>query len=535
MGLTVYYLLNVCFQGILCIFFIVQLGKINPGDPRSKCFRRSLYGVVAWAFFDFLICFIKTGHSSEAAFTAYRYLCFLFLAYPPLGFELILSLIRKVTWKNRICLYLPYLLLYVTALTAPHWLNARIFGITGGYDGAAAPWNLAFKVLTLTLATTLLGLLLNNARNETLPVMRKEKLCLFYGGSIFLAGIIVSQILKISFGPDIPWFANLFSSALSLASFVSLRYYGRVLSPEMLYEATLKIVPGGIFHLRENRITWYNNGLTRITGDLPDPVAQTLTVDDILYPEQDSGQSPKDVLRTLLDETRANTLLALRHTTGAPVMVMGSSAPIHRGAPDRGHVVLCTDISERVAMEKALQRANRILEEQANNDALTGIANRRRFDTILSRELKRIQRVDSCLSLIMIDIDHFKAYNDCYGHQKGDDCLRVIARAIRACADRPGDLACRYGGEEIAVILPDTPAKGGLSMAEKIRATIMALEIPHKTSPVCGTVTCSMGVSTMVSGDRQNSRDLVNEADEALYKAKTQGRNRVVAFSISLT
>ena len=180
--------------------------------------------------------------------------------------------------------------------------------------------------------------------------------------------------------------------------------------------------------------------------------------------------------------------------------------------------------------ETALQAANCELEHLANLDGLTQIANRRSFDRAMDREWKRLRRETGVLSLIICDVDDFKAFNDTYGHQAGDNCLRRIARTLNSGIKRPADLAARYGGEEFAVILPNTSAEGAFYQAESFRSAIEALSIPHTGSSTGDIVTVSFGAATFVPGDDAAPEDLIEKADAALYTAKESGRNRVVAL-----
>jgi diguanylate cyclase (GGDEF)-like protein len=168
-----------------------------------------------------------------------------------------------------------------------------------------------------------------------------------------------------------------------------------------------------------------------------------------------------------------------------------------------------------------------MLERLSATDGLTEIANRRRFDEILNREWRRSIRDKSPLSLILADIDFFKAFNDHYGHLKGDDCLRRVAGCLEATVRRPGDLAARYGGEEFACVLPSTDLKGAVYIADKIRAAINDLGMPHAYSPVSKCVTLSFGVATLAPTEGQQVSDLIDSADRLLYVAKREGRNRI--------
>ena len=180
--------------------------------------------------------------------------------------------------------------------------------------------------------------------------------------------------------------------------------------------------------------------------------------------------------------------------------------------------------------ETALQAANQKLELLVNLDGLTQIRNRRSFDRVIGREWKRLYRERDMLSLILCDVDDFKAFNDTYGHQAGDECLRKIACVLDRESERPADLAARYGGEEFAVILPYTSAKGAFHKAESFRRSIEMLLIPHTRSSTGDYVTVSFGVSTLIPGDDTSTDALIANADEALYKAKESGRNKVVAL-----
>ena len=180
--------------------------------------------------------------------------------------------------------------------------------------------------------------------------------------------------------------------------------------------------------------------------------------------------------------------------------------------------------------EAALQEANRELERLANLDGLTQLANRRHFDHCLEREWMRLYRERGPIALILADVDQFKAYNDNYGHQAGDDCLRRIAQVITEHAGRPADLAARYGGEEFALILPNTSASGAHHLAETLRGAVMALEIAHRGSSVAKVVTLSVGVTAARPHSPMTPADLIAQADAALYNAKQGGRNQVMDF-----
>ncbi len=188
------------------------------------------------------------------------------------------------------------------------------------------------------------------------------------------------------------------------------------------------------------------------------------------------------------------------------------------------HAQLESKVQERTA---ELEEANQKLKALSVTDELTGIANRRRFDEILEEEWRRAQRAGSYLMLAMIDVDWFKKYNDHYGHQAGDDCLRNVARIITAHTQRAGDIVARYGGEEFALIITTTHTEHALPFAQSICDALENAALPHEASPF-GHITVSIGIAGTTPGETETAEDLLKKADEALYSAKAQGRNQAV-------
>jgi diguanylate cyclase (GGDEF)-like protein/PAS domain S-box-containing protein len=191
-----------------------------------------------------------------------------------------------------------------------------------------------------------------------------------------------------------------------------------------------------------------------------------------------------------------------------------------------GIVSILRDVAERKTAEEELSRAFRMVQNLASIDGLTGIANRRLFDETLEREWRRAVRDGRQLSLALLDVDHFKLYNDLYGHLSGDDCLRQIAESIRNVVTRAADLAARYGGEEFALILPNTDRNGALKICNEILAAVRKRNIVHNANPHA-VVTVSAGCMTCIARDDSNYRVALEAADAALYRAKALGRNRV--------
>ncbi|HEY9294758.1 MAG TPA: diguanylate cyclase, partial [Phormidium sp.] len=165
----------------------------------------------------------------------------------------------------------------------------------------------------------------------------------------------------------------------------------------------------------------------------------------------------------------------------------------------------------------------------ANIDGLTKVANRRRFDEVLQQEWLILRREQLSLSLILCDVDYFKLYNDTYGHPAGDKCLQQIAKTLQQVTKRPSDLVSRYGGEEFAIILPNTPLSGAIHIAEEVQRKVKELAIVHDSSKVSNIVTLSLGVASIIPSICTSPTTLLTIADQALYQAKQQGRDRVLA------
>ena len=256
-----------------------------------------------------------------------------------------------------------------------------------------------------------------------------------------------------------------------------------------------------------------------------------------VFPELRGSRVEAAVLAALTDgastaipqaESRAPFPLREAGSFDGPRIEQAVTVTPFRDGEQRYCMIEIRDVSGTVEREKRLLDHAESLRARSYVDGLTGIANRRYFDVALDRELRRAQRMKGELSLLLIDIDSFKAYNDHFGHQQGDTCLSTVAQAIAAKLKRPADVAARYGGEEFAAILPDTSLEQARLHANTIREHVAGLALPHAPAAHWPMVTLSIGVASF---DRERLHEvpaLIEAADKALYAAKHGGRNRVV-------
>lgn len=309
-----------------------------------------------------------------------------------------------------------------------------------------------------------------------------------------------------------------------------------------LLQGVLDAVRTGLFVLDlDQRLVLWNNWMAQHSGLAPDAVLGKRFEE--LFPDMIDGRTHVAV-RAALENNFASLLSQTLNKAPFPLFATRADAdnglrmqqavhvmPLQSAGLARHCLVQVSDVSMAVARERKLREQALELESQTLVDGLTGIANRRRFDIHLDDEFRRAKRNGSPLSLIMIDVDSFKDYNDNYGHQRGDSCLARIAAALNGLLNRSRDLVARYGGEEFTVILPDTGEDGALQVAEAMRAEVETLQLPHAYAAVGHFVTISLGVSTLVPDQHATTGGLIHAADRALYQAKRSGRNCVVVYA----
>ena len=267
----------------------------------------------------------------------------------------------------------------------------------------------------------------------------------------------------------------------------------------------------------DHRVLMATSGATALAICKSDP--PDLVLLDVVMPEMDGYEV---CARLKADEaTRDIPVIFVTSHTDAAEETKG----LELGAVDFiAKPVNPAVVRARAKTHLSLKAQSDLLRQMVFIDGLTGVANRRCFDETLSSEWRRSVRSSSPLALLMLDIDHFKRFNDRYGHQAGDDCLRRVANAIKVHLLRPGDLAARYGGEEFACILPTTDFDGAMAVAAGIEQRVRQLQIEHADSDVCNVVTLSVGVGITVPEPSHNPQRLIALADAQLYQAKHSGR-----------
>ncbi len=301
---------------------------------------------------------------------------------------------------------------------------------------------------------------------------------------------------------------------------------------EMRLNEVIDAVPAGVaIYDNQDRLLAFNKEVARQSPYSSGPAVIGETYENLMRRDLAEGRIADAVGR---EEEWLALRLAGRGALDTPMLRQsddGHWVHFYEIRTPSGYLVMTRlDMTPMVEKGLALERANEQLLRLSTTDGLTGIANRRMFDQTLQTEWQRCARSRACLSLLMIDIDHFKHYNDHYGHQTGDECLRQVARILVMCAKRSGELVARHGGEEYAILLPGTDLQEAMAIAHRCLQQVQAARIPHEDSPVDPSLTVSIGVASMVASPRESRSTLLLQADSALYCAKKAGRNRVESY-----
>lgn len=301
----------------------------------------------------------------------------------------------------------------------------------------------------------------------------------------------------------------------------------KLIESENRYRSLIDLSPEVIFVHSRHQIEFINHKVVEFIGakKLDDLLGKT--VFDFLHPD-DRRAAVINMAKGFTNKSVLNQNSELRFIRFDGKVVtanVGATLIEYNGKPAIMGVI--HDITEKKETERKLLEANELLQKISSLDGLTGIPNRRFYDEMLKNDWEHAIEQNQTLSLLMIDIDYFKLYNDTYGHQQGDYCLQEVAKALQACVEQSGDFIARYGGEEFSAILRETSYDRTLQMAEKLRSTIEELKIPHAHSTIGPYVTISVGVATFHPRSDMSVHDLIQHADRALYETKRNGRNSV--------
>jgi diguanylate cyclase (GGDEF)-like protein/PAS domain S-box-containing protein len=298
-----------------------------------------------------------------------------------------------------------------------------------------------------------------------------------------------------------------------------------------LLESSVDLICLATIHNGRHRFLYVTPSCTDILGWTPAEFRRQ-TPETIFAPES-LPIIVADVAKLLRGEPTSSVIVEATRKDGERIWLENKVRLIRRSRSDEMRVMVCMrDVTRRMRLEARLGKLARV-------DGLTGIANRRNFEEVIAQQWKLTLRTAAPLSLLLLDVDHFKSFNDTYGHITGDDCLRTLARTLRDTVRRPSDFVARFGGEEFAVLLPATDLEGAAIVAAQLRRAVASLHIPHRNNAGCGrVVTVSCGASTACAGigsSIQMPKGLLLAADTALYKAKRQGRNQVATAQLSAT
>jgi PAS domain S-box-containing protein len=362
-----YYLLNLLFVVGYVSALLIYLGRFSPDDPRTGALQRMLMGVLGWAAFDVLVGQVASRHLPATGFDLYRFLCFTFLFFIPAAGELVLSLMRPVTWRHRVWLYGPFLVFYLAAIIAPGLVTAKTFGLVGGTTLRPAPWNMVFKVYSIGLVGALLVMLAWTSRRETDPLARREKITLFIGGAASLSGIVVAEILRALLGPAVPWMANLSLVFFCLAAFWGLWRYGRVLSPRAMYTATIRLVPGGLVQIQDGRIARANPGLGRLVGASSPDDLRGRSLEELMDPSAHGPAERESLAARLIRGEVSGEEIVLAGAEGRAATCLVSSALFDPHRPGRGALAVFTDITARKEAERDREELIQELQEALVN------------------------------------------------------------------------------------------------------------------------------------------------------------------------
>lgn len=352
-----YYLLNLAFTVSYSLALLVYLGRYSPDVPKTGAFQRWLVWVVTWAFFDILISHAAVAYDPQTAFELYRWLSFIPLLVVGFVGELALALLRPVRRRDRIWIYGPPLVFYAMALIDSSQISGRLYGIPVGAPSHFNLWWQLFLLYAAIFVVILLIRLALHARTEQEPAARSEKIILFWGGSVSLVLQGMAQAYMAMAGHNFPALANLAVAPIALAVFWGAKRYGKIISPQAMYQAMVQTVPSSLAHLQGGRLTWANRSLAKLLGF---PSADYLVgqrLEAIFRPAQASPREAREFVGKLKQGKLHSVEVDLPDLNGQPVRCLVSSSLFERGDPARGTLVVASDLSRMHRARADLQRS----------------------------------------------------------------------------------------------------------------------------------------------------------------------------------
>jgi PAS domain S-box-containing protein len=340
-----YYLFALIFTLAYALTFLYFLRRFDADDPKIKAFKRVLMGVMGWALFDFLINRHFQHHSPQETLLAFRWLSCLFLFYPPASCELALTLIGRISRIERLIVYVPYACLYVAAIAIPSHVGGSTFGIPSLGLEYNEFWNQTFRIFTTIYVVFFLTVLMVKAVRIKDSIRRRELLIIFAGGVLTGLGIVAARQLMKIMGPDFPFMGSLSVVFTCAAAFVGTKLYGRVLSPRILYRATLKVSPSGMLRVKNDAVVWANGAMLKILGKNNPEALLGASLDNFIdhraHPDLQGKWLTEQMSKGLLD----NVEIALKREGGRPVWCLVSSALLDPDRPGLGTLVVFSDIT----------------------------------------------------------------------------------------------------------------------------------------------------------------------------------------------
>lgn len=346
-----FYLFNFIFTTAYTLAMLIYIGGFSPEDRKTKAFQRFLVSMVSWAAYDLIISRAAQTLHPDISFALFRYLSIMWLIFAAFACELCVAIILPIQRVHRILLYGPYALFYLAAVFMPHTISASVYGIPRGYPGFPGPWQIAYTTYWMAFIAIIMVWMFKKAMQESDKEARTEKMILILGVAISVSGLALSRKFLDFFGPGFPALGNIALAPFSLAAFLGLKYYGRVLSPKALYKTIIQTIPSGIAHVRGGKITWANKSLASLIGFSKPDHLLNLPVSSLNINPPELFSDPELVSGAGFRDKEAS----LASRDGAQVNLLLGATPFDADAPEKGFLLVFNDLSALKTAEKNYQ------------------------------------------------------------------------------------------------------------------------------------------------------------------------------------